>query len=238
MKNSLVKVGLGVLTASILFTGCAVDEFARKYSPENVQQMAMKALDGKSAEKFKEDFRDKHLGSKFAEFYDKEGYSFDYSSNSIQLKKQLVYFSQNIYMKDAYNYVQNKAPSNNITKLYKDTVIERGNTYKVYTGKFNKEVIKVALGSSNLPDYNSSKKRYVKWDLIPLVAEYDKDNNLKSIMLTNVEVGAAYDQVRNPNVQSEIEMTALIYVDTALNPIKNNISVKNWEDNLISEHTK
>lgn len=233
--NSLIKMGLSSITIGMLLTGCAVDEFARKYSPDNVKRMVMNSLSSKNKGNFEKDFSDKHLAKTFKPFYDEDGYSFNYTKNSVKIQKQLVYFSQNIYMKNAFSYVQNNASETNLTKAYKKAILDRGNYYKVYTGKFNKEVIKIAFGRQSLGDFRKSNMRYLKWDLVPLVAEYDPNNELVSLMMTNVEVGAAYDQVRNPNVQSEIELTAIIYVNKALNPIKNNLSKKEWEDNLISQ---
>lgn len=236
--KSLVKLGLGAITATVLLSGCAVDEFARKYSPDNVGKMLMDSMSGKNAENMKKDFKDSYLAEKFSPYYDKDGHTVEYTSNSIQITKQLVYFSQNVYMKDAFGYVRNNAAETEITKEYKNAIVERGNIYKVYTGTFNKKIVSIVVGNSNLPEFNRDRMNYIKWDLVPLIVEYNPQGELISVMMSKVEIGAAYDQVRNPNVQSEIEMTTLLYVDNALNPIRYNVSKKDWEDNLIFEYKK
>ena len=227
VKN-LFSLGLCVITAAVLFNGCAVDEFARKYSPENVGRTLMNPFNGKNAESFKKDFSDSYLADKFIQFYDKKGYAFDYSTNNIQIKKQLVYFSENVYLRDAFAYVRNNAAETEVTKLYKTAVLDRGNIYREYKGSFNKRIISIMSGIQNLPEFNRKRMNYNKWDLVPLFAEYTPEGELVSIMMSSVEVGAAFDQVKNPNVQSEIEMNTIVQVGKSLNPIKYNVSIKDW----------
>lgn len=222
----------------MLLSGCAVDEFARKYSPDNVGKMLMNSLEGKNVDSFKKDFSDPYLASKFAKYYEKDGYSLDYTKNSVEIKKQLVYFSQNIYMKEAFSYVRNNAAQTEVTEDYKNAITQRGNTYKIYKGSFNAKVVSIVTGVKNLPDFNKDRMNYIKWDLVPLIVEYNPQGEIISMMMSNVEIGAAFDQVKNPNVQSEIEMTTLFYTSNALNPIKYSISKKDWEDNLVYEYTK
>ena len=64
-----------------------------------------------------------------------------------------------------------------------------------------------------------------------MLAEFDKDNKLISILVFKIEVGAAFNKLNNPNVQSEIILNGIIAVGSTLNPIKNSISKKEWEEN-------
>ncbi|KAB7889571.1 hypothetical protein [Poseidonibacter ostreae] len=232
MKNT-VKIGVVGIVSTLLLSGCAVDKFAQKYSPENVKRMIAKKMNGKSESGFKIKFQDKDLANKFATYYDKDGYIFDYTSNTFNVQKQLVYFSQNVYLKNANSYIQNNSAENEFSKKYKETILERGNNYKILTGDFNKELIEVSM-NRKVPNFRQSTKQYLKWNLIPVIAEFDSHNELKSIMLNRVEIGSAYDRYRDPNVQSEINLNILVYTGNALNTIKNNVSKKKWEDNLIS----
>jgi len=234
MKN---RIFLSLSMAGLIsgFSGCTattVDEFARKYSPDNVKRMAARSMSGQTQSSFISGFSDPVLAKEFAEFYDKEGYSLDYSTNTFNIKKQLVYFSENVYLGQADAYIANNSGENEFSKKYKETIVKKGNSYKILTGDFNKELMEIMIGGK-IPEFSKAKMQYVKTNLIPAIAEFDKNNDLVSIMLNTVFVGAAFDKVRNPNVQSEIMINVAFFTGSTLNKIKNNVAVRKWEEHLI-----
>jgi hypothetical protein len=230
-----VIINLSALGVMAIISGCAatdIDDFARKYHPDNVKKMALRSMSGDSATKFISGFGDPVMAKSFSEYYDKKGYSFDHSSNIFHISKQIIDFSENVYMGKANRYVEQLPSENELTKKYKDTILQRGNSYKVLTGNFNKKLIELITGR-NAPSFNPEKKLFLKWNLFPAIAEFDKSGELVSLMIGNYTIEAAYGQYNNPNVQSEIQQNVIVYRGSLLNKVRNNITQAMWKENTI-----
>ena len=225
------KVTLGIIIFSI-FSGCAMDEFARKYSPEAVEQRMKDSFSGKSKNNFLKDFQEPKLAKLFEKFYDMPRHSLKYNKTTFTVTNQWVHFSENIYMNKSDTYIEDHSNSNEFSELYKKAVKERGNEYKVLTSSFNKKLIERLYGQS-LPTIDRERMLLIKWNKIPMVAEFNEENELISVLLFKVEVGAAFNKLNNPNVQSEIILHGIVAVGSSLNSIKNKTPKKEWVDNEI-----
>jgi hypothetical protein len=231
MKNIIIS--LSIVVSSFIFSGCAMDRIANEYSPENVERMLKRKISGDSQNKFVKSFSDKELAKEFALYYDKMGYSMDYTNNLFNIKKKLVYFSQNVYMGQADAYIKNSSGENEFSKKYKKIILKKGHKYKTFKGDFNKRLYEIIL-SRKVPSINN-RKELMRWNLIPAIAEYNKNGELVSLMLNSVLIEAAYGKINNPNVQSEISLNISVFTANALNTVKNNVSMQEWDDNLIME---
>ena len=229
--KTVLKTTLLTAVITSTFSGCAMDEIARKYSPEGVEKMLRDKLSGKSKENLVKDFKEPTLAKPFMKFYDMPRHSLEYTRETIKLTNQWVHFSDNVYMNRVDAYIADHSSNNEFAEVYKKAVKERGNKYKVFTSKFNKKVIETLYGGRRLPSIDREHMLLLKWDKIPMLAEFDKDNKLISILVFKIEVGAAFNKLNNPNVQSEIILNGIIAVGSTLNPIKNSISKKEWEEN-------
>jgi hypothetical protein len=230
-----VIINLSILGTMAIMSGCAVtdvDDFARKYSPDNVKKMALRSISGDSAEKFVSGFGDPVMAKSFSEYYDKKGYSFDHGANNFNIRKQVVDFSENVYMRKADSYVEQLPSENELTKKYKDTILQKGNSYKVLTGAFNKKLIEL-IGGRSVSNFNRTKKLFLKWNIFPAIAEFDKSGELVSLMIGNYTIEPAYGQYNNPNVQSEIQQNVIVYRDNLLNKVRTNITQTMWKENTI-----
>ena len=236
MTKKILSIAL-IGALGVGFSGCAVDKFATKYDPDNVKRMLMKSLSGDSKEKFERTFESRYWSKEFSKYYDDDNYTFDYTRNNIKITKHLVYFSENVYLGQAPEYVQNHSSNNEFIELYKNKIIERGNNYKVLRGAFNAHLLRLIYGY-NVKPFNRESMQYVKTKLIPVVAEFDNNDNLVSLMLNIVKIAAEFDQVRNPNVQSEIILENYFYVGSKLNAVKNNISQVEWKNQLLYTNKK
>jgi len=227
-KKVTIVTGLVIAT----FSGCAMDEFARKYSPEGVTQMLKDKMSGKSAENLLKDFKEPTLAKPFVKFYDMPRHSLKYHQTTITVTNQWVHFSENVYMNRVDNYIVDHSTDNEFAKLYKEAVQKRGNVYRKFTAPFNQKVVEKIYGRA-VPTFDKNRDLKLIWNKIPMLAEFNKEGKLLSVMIFKVEVGAAFNKFSNPNVQSEIILNAIIAVDSSLNGIKNSISKKEWEANQL-----
>lgn len=230
-----IVYNLSLATFVAILSGCAasdIDNFARKYSPDNVQRMALRSLSNDSAKKFEKKFNDPVLAKAFSKYYDKKGYAFDYEPNKFHIRKVLVNFSDNVYMKQANDYIEQLPTENEFTKLYKETILKRGNHYKVLTGSFNKKLIEL-MTNRKMPRFSPQKKLYLKWNTFPAIAEFDNNGKLVSLMVGNYTTEAAYGMYKNPEVQSEIMQNILLFSGNELNKVRLNVTSSMWKENTI-----
>jgi hypothetical protein len=231
VKN-IIKTTILTSTMLTIFTGCAMDEIARKYSPEGVTKMLQDKMSGRSADNLLKDFQEPTLAKPFVKFYDMPRHSLSYNKTTITLTNQWVHFSENVYMNEVNSYIADHSADNEFAKLYKEAVKSRGNEYKKFTAPFNKKVAEKMYGRA-VPSFDKSKDLRLIWDKIPMLAEFNKEGELLSVMIFKVEVGAAFNKFNNPHVQSEIILNTIIAVGSSLNSIKNSISKKEWEENQL-----
>jgi len=226
-----IILSMMILGSIFLFTGCAMDEVTNKYSPDNVERMLKRNMSGDSQSKFISTYEDKTIAKSFAKYYDRDRYQMDYTSDFFVIRKKLVYFSQNVYLGDADNYIERHSSDNEFSRKYKSLIRKRGNTYKVLKGSFNRRLWEIKT-SQRVRKYNKQ-GHIIKATAVPAIAEFNRRGQLVSLMLNSVEIEAAYGKVNNPNVQSEINLKIAMLVDGALNRIRNNVSIRDWNDNLL-----
>ena len=230
MKRKLVAVS--ALTGLLIFSGCAMDKIANDYSPENIGKTLAKNANGGNPSKVIQTVQDKDIAQSFAEYYSKDRHSMDYTSNMVVITKKLVYFSQNVYMSQVNSYIEETDAEQDFFNKYKDLIKKRGNSYKVLTSRFNQQLWEAKLGSSSLPTINN-RQQLLKWSVKPAIAEFNKSGELVSVMLNTFQVAAAFNKLDTPYVQSDIDLQITILMGSALNRIKNNISMSDWSSNTI-----
>jgi len=230
--NKLLKNTILTSTLVATFSGCAMDEFARKYSPEGVTQMLKDKMSGRSADNLLKDFEEPILAKPFVKFYDMPRHSLKYHKTTITVTNQWVHFSENVYMNRVNSYIVDHSADNEFAKLYKEAIKKRGNEYRKFTAPFNQKVVEKIYGRA-VPTFDNDRDLKLIWNKIPMLAEFSKEGELLSVMIFKVEVGAAFNKFSNQNVQSEIILNAIIAVGSSLNSIKNSISKKEWEANQL-----
>ena len=235
MKKNILSLS-GILVAGLLFGGCAatqsIDEFAYKYSPENVGKTLRDSMSGKNQDGFTKTFEDKELAKAFVAYYDKPKCSLEYDNNNFLIKQIVVGFDDNLYLGKSPTYIRSNIASNEIFTKYKEVIKAKGNTVKMYAGTFNKKLLEVMTGRT-IATYDPEYKRIMDLTSVPVIAEFNSQNELVSILLVKVDVLAAFNQINNPNVQSEITLNAYFFVGAELNPIKYQVSENQWKENQL-----
>jgi uncharacterized protein (UPF0333 family) len=210
------KITLGVLItlSSILFTGCAMEPL--------------------TPEEFNKTVADKSIATAFWKYYDKGSNSSNrHTSNALYINQRLSNFSPiQAKVGNAYNFAQEKSENSEIYETYKNYVLSKGNKLGIYTGAFNAKMMKVKLNINNLPKINDDKLYF--FDAAPLYAEFDKDNNLISIVISYHENYVAFNHFNNPSAPVEVNLKTELFFGQNIIKFRNAISKKEWNDNLIN----
>lgn len=175
---------------------------------------------------------DRQLAEKFATFYDSDRYSIRTTSTIARISGRFVEYDDGVDNKSANYFIKTRLVKNTLFDFYKQFILDRGNSYKIYASGFNSR-LQSARGIGNLLSFDKTTSRYLYWNLIPVIAEYDKSGNLVSIMLNMVEKGVMFNNFNDPNAPVTIFLTADLLFGSELNPINFAIPKKEWEANLI-----
>jgi hypothetical protein len=213
-KISLILSSL--LVSGILFTGC---------------------VEPLTPEKFNSRVSDNQISKAYWQYFDntkKEyNYSNRYESNSLYINERLSNFSpMTVNVGNIYNFSVEKSNESNIYETYKKLVLERGNKIGIYKGSFNETMMKIKLRQPKLPYIYDQKIYY--FDATPLYAEFDKEDNLISLMISYTESYASFNHVNNPSAPAEVNLKTELYFGNKILPFKNSISKRDWQDNLIN----
>lgn len=231
MKMKKWKIVITIAIALGLMSGCAMDRIANDYSPENIGKTLAKKANGGNPSKMIQAIQDKDIANAFADYYSKDRYTVDYSSNLLTITKKLVYFSQNVYMGQVDHYITQTDAEQEFFNKYKTLIKKRGNNYKVLTAKFNQQLWETKL-SRSLPKMNN-RDQLLKWSVKPAIAEFNNNGELVSVMLNTFQIAAAFNKFNASYVQSDIDLQITVLTGSMLSRIKNNISMNDWSSNTI-----
>lgn len=181
---------------------------------------------------FIQNAEDKQIAQKFASFYDSDRYYIHTTNSIVRLSGRFIDYDDRISNGQTHYIIKKRLINNTAFNFYKNFIKERGNTYKIYSSNFNTRLQK-ARGAGNLLDFDKITSRYLYWNTLPVIAEYDKNANLVSIMLNIVEKGVAYNNFNDPNAPITVFLTVDLLFGSELSPIIFAIPQKEWEANLI-----
>lgn len=175
---------------------------------------------------------DKYLASKFSKYYDDGRYRVYNTNNITRIYARAIDYDGGCSNAQAEYCVKKYLVNDGVFQFYKKIIKERNNIYKIYTSRFNKRLQKARSGR-NLMMFDDTTSRYFLWDLLPVIAEYDKDGNLVSIMLNMVEKGVMFNNFRDPQAPATIFLNTYLVHGADLNTLNFSISEDEWKSNLV-----
>ncbi len=208
-KIVLTVASLGLVAT--LFTGCSFNQF------ETPQEYIAKG-------------QDKHLTTSFApKYWDKSRIYQD----GITLREEIITFSDQIKQYQAEDRVGQLFDENEFVKIYKDAILKRGNSYKVYKNRLTEEIIKAAFNVQNLR--KASQDRYHRYDWTPSIIEYDKNGNIVSALVQYHDIFVSLNHFSNNYAPVSVETETYVFTGYKAKSLKNKISNRWFEDYLLYE---
>ncbi|MGB5793932.1 hypothetical protein [Poseidonibacter sp.] len=217
-KKSLV---IPLLATVVLFNGCqAVKEFNSLMGIPNTP----KEYISKSG--------DKELATVFSKYMKTNNPSARrVSANSITLSEKHFSFSDYIEQYKLEDNIGQKFNQSELVDEYKDAILKRGNSFKVYKNAMNKAIIKAAYNVKKLKTWDDYS--YFKYDWTPCIVEYTKNGKIKSVMVQHQEVFVAYNKFRDSQAPSKAESTVVIFTGYKASSLQNHISNNTFENNFL-----
>lgn len=192
-------------------------------------------LEPETAQSFIQKHNDKEMATSFSKFLGTKIYTYSYE-NEISTNTKLVDFGDKVKLGNVRNYLIENGSDNEIYNTYASTVKARGNILAKYQGVLAQK-INEAAANGKLKTFDSNYNKFYFYDTLPVYAELDKNTNeLKSILYSYVVVDAMYNQVRDNNAPTYVELKTIVKSGSKLNLIKNSISNSNFENHLISKN--
>lgn len=175
---------------------------------------------------------DKYIASKFSKFYEDGKYYVRSGDNEIHFKVRVVDFGDGVNNSGATSYIRKYVIGHDLFNMYKNIIAERGNIYKVYSGDMNRHFQSI-YRNGNLIEYYDLESRIYLWDLLPAIAEFNKNGELVSIMINRVEKGVGLNHFNVGSAPATLSLVVDLLYGVELNPIKYSVSKKDWESNII-----
>lgn len=109
-------------------------------------------------------------------------FHFSFSKNKISSESTIIPFDSAAMFHEARSLCAKIDSSNDeIAKIYKQTILNRGNYYDVYTGTINSSILATIQGK--LPSVNSYNDEFYKYDFDNAIVEYSQDGTMLSSLV-------------------------------------------------------
>lgn len=220
-KNLLVLMSL--VSSVVIFSGCQATKELNSLMgiPNTSKEYISKSGDKELATIF----------SKYMNTYNPR--TGRVSINSIVLYEKHFDFDDYIKQYELQDKVAQAFDQSKIVKEYKNTILKRGNSFKLYKNSLNKELIKSAYNISKLK--TRDKYSYYRYDWTPCIIEFDKNGQIKSVMTQVYEISVAYNNFSDSYAPSKAESTITIFTGFKAKTLQNKISNRMFENNFLYE---
>lgn len=168
----------------------------------------------------------------FEPFFLKHPYAYNIYSDALRLElKDIIDYEHQIPQSRLYAAMSRRAINNEVFALYKEMVAKNNGVLKTYSPNINVLAYKIMIG--NVPDKRQDDQLFLL-DTLPVLAEYDVNGELKSILLNEARVNVALNQFHHFDyAPTRVNLRLKLLSGEQLNLIKFNISKDTFSKNEI-----
>lgn len=166
-------------------------------------------------------------------------FRFSFAKNKISSESTIVPFDSAAMFHEARSLCAKIDSSNDeIAKNYKQTILNRGNYYDVYTGTVNSSILATIQGG--LPPVNSYNDEFYKYDFDNAIVEYSQDGTILSALVRFEKIKLngliKTNDINYANIR--ISQVSTIFMREQMSLISRTMAKRLLDDNLVMSTKK
>lgn len=164
---------------------------------------------------------------------------FSFTKNKISSESTIVSFDSAAMFHEARSLCAKIDSSNDeIAKTYKQTILNRGNYYDVYTGTVNSSILATIQGG--LPSVNSYNDEFYKYDFDNAIVEYSQDGTMLSslVRFDKIKLNGLIksNDINYANIR--ISQVSTIFMREPVSLVSRTMAKRLLDDNLVMSTKK
>lgn len=216
-------VGLSIIVVTTLFTGC-----------EAVKRLNTLTGVPNTPQEFVKRSSDTYLATVFSKYFNNEKYprTSGTSADLISLTTRVIDFNESIRQEKEFDTVEQRFEKDILVKEYKDAILKRGNSYKVYNNHLNKVLLRASLSVKGEFKTRDRVGKYA-YDWTPTVVEYNMENKIVSAMVRYHKISVAFNQFDDPMAPVQVHSSVMILTDYKARSLQNRVSNRMFNENFL-----